>query len=109
MCFLNAFLIISLIVFIFLEVKLLQAHDSFKDQTFFLCQAPQSALQKAMFPIGTYLKRQVKDLAKEAGLDSIACKKESTGICFIGKRNFQEFISDVSLISRPVEKLKKFK
>lgn len=48
-----------------------------------------------MFPLGGYMKKDVKQIAKEAGLDKVVSKKESTGICFVGKRNFQAFISEV--------------
>lgn len=47
-----------------------------------------------MFPLGNLLKKDVKRLAMESGLEKIANKKESYGICFIGKRNFKEFISE---------------
>ncbi|KAK1121027.1 hypothetical protein K0M31_010809 [Melipona bicolor] len=76
------------------NVSLLQAIDQGKDQTFFLCQAPQQALRYSMFPLGEYLKKDVKQIAQEAGLDKVVSKKESTGICFVGKRNFQDFISE---------------
>lgn len=75
-------------------MKLLQAVDPRKDQTFFLSQIPQVALQNTMFPVGTMFKSEVKKLANEIGLESIAQKRESTGICFIGKRRFSDFISD---------------
>lgn len=77
-------------------MKLLRAIDTFKDQTFFLSQIPQLALRQTMFPLGDFLKNDVKQIAKAEGLDRIARKRESTGICFVGKRNFSEFISDVS-------------
>lgn len=48
-----------------------------------------------MFPLGNYLKKDVKKIAKEANLDLIVNKKESMGICFIGKRHFQDFIVEV--------------
>lgn len=48
-----------------------------------------------MFPLGNYLKNHVKMMATQAGLCQIARKKESTGICFVGKREFQDFISEV--------------
>ncbi|XP_060823928.1 mitochondrial tRNA-specific 2-thiouridylase 1 isoform X1 [Bombus pascuorum] len=76
------------------NVSLLQARDARKDQTFFLSQVPQQALRYSMFPLGEYLKKDVKQIAQKAGLDKIALKKESTGICFVGKRNFQNFISE---------------
>jgi tRNA-5-taurinomethyluridine 2-sulfurtransferase len=73
-------------------VRLLQAEDSFKDQTFFLSQVPQEALQRCMFPVGTLNKHQVKSIAEEIGLHRISKKKESIGICFVGDRTFQSFI-----------------
>lgn len=51
-----------------------------------------------MFPLGNYLKSQVKMMAIEIGLYQIARKKESMGICFVGKREFQDFISEVKEI-----------
>lgn len=50
-----------------------------------------------MFPLGDLLKANVKKIAKEAGMDRLSRKKESTGICFVGKRNFNEFIREVLL------------
>lgn len=79
-------------------MKLLRAIDTFKDQTFFLSQIPQLALRQTMFPLGDLLKNDVRQIAKAEGLDRIARKRESTGICFVGKRNFTEFISDVSVL-----------
>ena len=79
------------------DVKLLCADDKFKDQTFFLSQIQQLALRQTMFPLGELKKTEVKKIASAAGLDRIARKRESTGICFVGKRNFSEFISEVSI------------
>lgn len=76
------------------DVKLLQANDSRKDQTFFLSQIPQDALRYTMFPIGQMIKSEVKQLANQNGLERIAQKRESTGICFIGKRKFSDFMSE---------------
>ncbi|XP_046548592.1 mitochondrial tRNA-specific 2-thiouridylase 1-like isoform X1 [Haliotis rubra] len=75
-------------------VKLLTAADNTKDQTFFLSQISQSALQRSLFPIGDLTKDFVKKIACNAGLEKIAKKKESMGICFIGTRNFQNFIEE---------------
>lgn len=75
-------------------VRLLKAVDSVKDQTFFLSQVKKEALEKTMFPIGNLIKTQVKKIALEHNLDRIAQRKESMGICFIGSRNFQQFISE---------------
>lgn len=78
-------------------MKLLRSKDELKDQTFFLCQLQQEALSKTMFPLGEFMKPEVKQIAHENGLVKIAKKKESMGICFIGSRNFKDFISEVSL------------
>lgn len=75
-------------------VRLLEAVDNFKDQTFFLSQVNQESLQRVMFPLGNYLKANVKEIAESKQLSRISRKRESTGICFIGKRKFQEFIRD---------------
>ncbi|KAK2497567.1 hypothetical protein MC885_008381 [Smutsia gigantea] len=73
-------------------VKLLQAADSFKDQTFFLSQVSQDALRRTLFPLGGLTKDFVKKIAAENRLHHVLQKKESMGICFIGKRNFESFI-----------------
>lgn len=76
-------------------MKLLQAEDSLKDQTFFLSHIQQSSLQRTIFPLGDLLKVNVRQIASEAGLDHVALRPDSTGICFIGKRRFQDFIDQV--------------
>uniref|UniRef100_A0A182ILX9 tRNA-5-taurinomethyluridine 2-sulfurtransferase n=1 Tax=Anopheles atroparvus TaxID=41427 RepID=A0A182ILX9_ANOAO len=76
------------------EVRLLMAPDPIKDQTFFLSQITAETLRRTMFPIGALMKPQVKRLATEVGLESFARKKESMGICFVGKRTFQQFIGE---------------
>ncbi|XP_069855925.1 mitochondrial tRNA-specific 2-thiouridylase 1 isoform X3 [Dipodomys merriami] len=73
-------------------VKLLQAADSFKDQTFFLSQVSQDALRRTIFPLGGLTKSFVKKIAAENRLHHVLQKKESMGICFVGKRNFEHFI-----------------
>lgn len=73
------------------ETRLLRAADRSKDQTYFLAGLTQAQLQKAMFPIGGLQKREVRRLAGNAGL-STARKKDSTGLCFIGERNFKRFL-----------------
>lgn len=72
--------------------RLLRAIDPNKDQTYFLYQVGQAALAKTMFPIGGLQKPEVRKIAEAAGL-ATAKKKDSTGICFIGERNFREFLS----------------
>ncbi|CAM4401499.1 tRNA (5-methylaminomethyl-2-thiouridylate)-methyltransferase [Paenibacillus sp. oral taxon 786 str. D14] len=73
--------------------KLLRGVDSNKDQTYFLNALNQEQLSKAMFPIGHLPKPEVRRIAEEAGLYT-AKKKDSTGVCFIGERNFKEFLSN---------------
>lgn len=74
------------------EVKLMRGKDRNKDQTYFLNALSQEQLQKVMFPLGHLDKPQVREIAREAEL-ATAAKKDSTGICFIGERNFKEFLS----------------
>ncbi|MEL4030426.1 MULTISPECIES: tRNA 2-thiouridine(34) synthase MnmA [Bacillaceae] len=74
------------------EYKMLRGKDTNKDQTYFLNQLSQEQISKVMFPIGHMDKKRVREIAKEAGL-ATATKKDSTGICFIGERNFKEFLS----------------
>ncbi len=74
------------------EYKMLRGVDENKDQTYFLNQLTQDQLSKVMFPIGNIEKSKVRDIAQEANL-ATATKKDSTGICFIGERNFKEFLS----------------
>jgi tRNA (5-methylaminomethyl-2-thiouridylate)-methyltransferase len=76
------------------DVRLKEAADTFKDQTFFLSQVPQNALRRCMFPVGSLNKLEVKQIAEEIGLKTIAKKNESTGLCFVGKRSFQSFIAE---------------
>ncbi|RZC41991.1 mitochondrial tRNA-specific 2-thiouridylase 1 [Asbolus verrucosus] len=76
------------------SVRLYCGKDWIKDQTFFLCQVPQEALRRTMFPLGDMMKPQVKQIAIDNGLEKIARKKESMGICFIGSRKFQDFIRE---------------
>jgi len=73
------------------EAHLLRGLDPKKDQSYFLCAVENEALKKALFPIGALQKSEVRRIAKESGLPT-AEKKDSTGICFIGERNFKEFL-----------------
>ena len=71
--------------------QLLGGKDPNKDQSYFLCQLSQDQLSKALFPIGELLKSEVRDIAREAGL-STAEKKDSQGLCFIGKVRLPDFL-----------------
>ena len=71
---------------------LIKGADPLKDQSYFLYTLKQEILEKVLFPIGHLPKSEVRRLAQEAGLPNHS-KKDSTGICFIGKRDFKEFVS----------------
>lgn len=71
--------------------KLYRAKDDNKDQTYFLYRVAEGALQKTLFPLGGYTKPEVRALAKKFGLVT-ANKKESMGICFVGKVGIKEFL-----------------
>ena len=71
--------------------RILEGSDPNKDQSYFLCQLSQAQLSKAIFPIGDLLKPEVRRLAKEADLPS-ADKKDSQGICFVGKVDLPTFL-----------------
>ena len=71
---------------------LLKAFDKNKDQSYFLSQISQDQLSFCLFPLGDITKDEVREIAHELGLESVMDKKDSTGICFIGERNFKEFL-----------------
>ncbi len=70
---------------------LLKAKDQSKDQTYFLNQLSQEQLDGVLFPLGKLDKSEVRAIAEKNGL-ATATKKDSTGICFIGERNFRNFL-----------------
>ena len=69
-----------------------RAQDDNKDQTYFLYRVTGKALEKTIFPLGGYTKPEVREMAKERGLFT-AGKKDSQGICFVGKIGIREFLS----------------
>lgn len=71
--------------------QLLCATDVGKDQTYFLNQVPSEALSRVLFPLANLNKCQVREIAEREGLVT-AKKKDSTGVCFIGERNFKKFL-----------------
>ena len=73
------------------EQQLLKAEDGNKDQSYFLYRLNQAQLAMTLFPVGQLYKREVRRMARDAGLPNFA-KKDSTGICFIGERPFREFL-----------------
>lgn len=71
--------------------QLLKGLDPNKDQSYFLYRIRQDVLQHVIFPVGALPKQEVREIARKHHLPT-AEKKDSTGICFIGKRNFKEFL-----------------
>lgn len=71
---------------------LLRAKDDNKDQTYFLNQVSSHQLRDVIFPLGDLTKPEVRELALKFDIP-VAKKKDSTGICFIGERNFRQFLS----------------
>lgn len=94
---------------------LLSGRDPEKDQSYFLCQLNQEQLAKAIFPIGHYLKSEVRDIAHRIGL-TVAGKKDSQGLCFVGKISLPVFLQqqlepkqgDIIEIDAGLEKLKAY-
>ena len=72
---------------------LLRGIDSNKDQTYFLSQVSKKQLENVLFPVGDMEKKDVRKIAEEYELIT-AKKKDSTGICFIGERNFKNFLKN---------------
>lgn len=72
--------------------QLSKALDSNKDQTYFLYRVTEKALERTLFPLGEYTKPQVRELAKKYKLVT-ATKKESMGICFVGKVGIKDFLN----------------
>ncbi|MEO5574173.1 MAG: tRNA 2-thiouridine(34) synthase MnmA [Gammaproteobacteria bacterium] len=74
------------------RLRLLKARDANKDQSYFLYTLGQEQLARTLFPLGDITKPEVRERATRAGFVNHA-KKDSTGICFIGERNFKNFLS----------------
>ncbi|MBU5669858.1 tRNA 2-thiouridine(34) synthase MnmA [Peptoniphilus sp. MSJ-1] len=83
------------------KTYLLKGLDENKDQSYFLSRVKSEALAKTLFPVGNLEKEEVREIAKKYNL-STANKKDSTGICFIGERDFNEFL-DQFLFTKPGE------
>ena len=73
--------------------KLLRGVDSNKDQTYFLSQVSKEQLEDVLFPIGDLTKPEVRKIAEENNIP-VYNKKDSTGICFIGERHYQQFVAN---------------
>lgn len=72
-------------------IFLLRGEDAGKDQTYFLAGVPVAQLERVLFPVGAYQKNDLRDIARKYKLPT-AEKKDSTGICFIGERDFKQFL-----------------
>jgi tRNA-specific 2-thiouridylase len=79
--------------------RLLAGADRNKDQSYFLCQISQEQLSKAIFPIGHLQKSEVRAIAEEIGLPT-ATKKDSQGLCFVGKISLPEFLQQQLTVKR---------
>ena len=75
------------------EVRLLRGTDNNKDQSYFLSQLTRAQLSATLFPLGLLEKSKVRNMAEKLNL-ATAMKKDSTGICFIGKRKFTDFLKN---------------
>jgi tRNA-uridine 2-sulfurtransferase len=75
------------------NARLLKGVDSNKDQSYFLCRLNKDQLKSVLFPVGELKKEQVREKANEFGL-ATANKKDSQGLCFVGKVNFPEFLRE---------------
>lgn len=75
---------------------LLRGVDNNKDQSYFLCQLSQDQISKALFPVGDITKPEVRQIALDTNLN-VAKKKDSTGVCFIGERDFKAFLQNYIL------------
>ncbi len=73
--------------------KIYKALDENKDQTYFLSQVTKEQFKDVLFPLGRYIKDEVRKIAKNNNIP-VFDKKDSTGICFIGERNYQKFVSN---------------
>lgn len=76
------------------RAHLYKAFDKTKDQSYFLSQISYDQLSFCLFPLGDITKKEVREIAKELDLKTVEFKKDSTGICFIGERNFKEFLTN---------------
>lgn len=72
--------------------SLYQGRDPFKDQSYFLYTLTQEKLKHIMFPVGHKTKKQVKKMARKFGMDTVAEKRESQGVCFFPDKNYTDFL-----------------
>lgn len=73
---------------------LYKASDKNKDQSYFLSQINEEQISSCLFPLSDIDKPRVREIAHKLGLESVMDKKDSTGVCFIGERNFRQFLNN---------------
>lgn len=73
------------------ELRLLMSKDRVKDQTYFLSRITKAQLSRVIFPIGNLLKKEVREIAKNAGLPTYS-RPDSQGLCFLGKIKYSDFV-----------------
>ena len=76
------------------KTYLYKALDKNKDQSYFLSQISKEQLSSCLFPLGDITKEKVREIANKLDLESVMNKKDSTGVCFIGERNFKQFLEN---------------
>lgn len=76
------------------KTYLCKADDRNKDQSYFLSQISLDQLKSCIFPLGEITKEEVRKIAHELNLETVQDKKDSTGVCFIGERNFKQFLQN---------------
>ena len=74
------------------KYQIQKSHDDWKDQTYFLFTLSPKVFPHILFPVGNMQKAQVRDIAKKKGLDNVFKKKDSSGLCFVGKEGYSHFI-----------------
>jgi tRNA-uridine 2-sulfurtransferase len=76
------------------ESHLYKAFDRNKDQSYFLGQISSEQLSHCLFPLSNFTKPQIREIAQREELSAVMHKKDSTGVCFIGERNFKQFLNN---------------
>ena len=74
------------------HTHLAKPYDLNKDQTYFLCELSEEQISSSLFPMEDITKSEAREIAAKLGLNEVAAKHGSTGICFIGERNFRQFL-----------------
>lgn len=76
------------------HVHIMKAKDRNKDQSYFLCFLSEKQVDSCLFPLSNITKPEVREIAHRLDLETVMDKKDSTGVCFIGERNFRQFLTN---------------